>query len=359
MIAIDSPNPTDPRSALADWLELQAMFNAGGFSTGASLLQVLDVLEDPAAAPIPADPDTGEILDEAILEGERTRFVDIAFEEVHYRQKILNESYPFIVDLKHSRLIFVNGDASRNPGQIVYLFCLLASGIRERRFAPNEWLRDAEKNIANSFQICACLAAGGYLRGEVSSFGFPRSTGTGFLPALRDTYRRFGAGTVRNTDDIPEGLPTSLKDGGIDIVGWLDHPDQLPGKLYLLGQCASGLNWRDKSVVEYIPQLHGSWFTLAPAKNHSPAMFIPFPVHYDLDEPRQGPFLNKLKNKIWHEEQRFGIIFDRLRIAHFANVCMRLDEQSRGKIDGADRLNEVEAWVRTTCETAVQVTTLE
>lgn len=325
--------------------------DARGISTRAALLGILDILEDTAAEPDPVDFETGEILDEAILEGERLQFVDIAFEELEYRQRLLGNSYPFEVNAARQNLSKRTDGEDSHPGQIVYLFCLLVSAIRERTLQPISALSQAEREIADAFQVCACLAAGGYLNGEVSSFGFPRATGTNFLTALRDTFARFGIGRVRTNDDIPDGLPTSLKDGGIDVIAWRNHPDGMPGKLYLLGQCASGTHWRDKSILEYIGQLHGSWFTLQPAKHSTPAMFIPFTFHHDLQE-RDGPYLEAVKNRLWHEETRFGIIFDRLRIAHFANDCMSFSEENLQRIDGADRFRQVVNWVQSTRETA-------
>lgn len=168
---------------------------------------------------------------------------------------------------------------------------------------------------------------------------------------LRQTFTRFGIGTVRTNDDIPDGLPTSLKDGGIDVIAWRNHPDGMPGKLYLIGQCASGLQWREKSVVEYIRQLHGSWFTQRPAEYSTPAMFIPFPFHHDIDE-RPGSYLEAVKNRFWHEEPRFGMIFDRLRITHFANACMAFATPHRERVEGTERFDQVVAWVQSTRQTA-------
>lgn len=350
MVVINPPTPSDTRSALADWLELQTLVDARGVSTRSTLLNVLDILEDEALEPNPVDAETGEVLDEAILEEGRQQFVDIAFEELDYRQRILGESYPFEVDVARHHLA-LRDDQANHPGQVVYLFCLLACAIRERKLQPTNVLTQAEQQIADAFQVCACLAAGGYLNGEVSSFGFPRATGTGFLAALRQTFARFGIGTVRASDDIPDGLPTSLKDGGIDVIAWRNHPDGMPGKLYLIGQCASGMHWRDKSVVEYIKQLHGSWFTLRPAEYSTPAMFIPFPFHHDIEEPR-GSFLEAVKNRLWYEEPRFGVIFDRLRITHFANACMAFSAAFRDQVEGAERFDQVINWVQSTRQTA-------
>lgn len=351
MLTISPPSPTDTRSVLADWLELQTLLDARGVSTRASLLSVMDILEDDGAGSDQVDPETGEVLDEAILEGARQQFVNVTFEELHYRQQTLGESYPFVVDVARHRLAKRADEPATHPGQIVYLFCLLSSAIRERKLQPQDVLTHAERNIAGAFQVCACLAAGGYLNGDVSSFGFPRATGTNFLTALRQTFARFGIGTVSTNDDIPDGLPTSLKDGGIDVIAWRDHPDGMPGKLYLIGQCASGLQWRDKSVVEYIKQLHGSWFTRPPAQYSTPAMFIPFPFHHDISE-LAGSYLGAVKYRFWHEEQRFGVIFDRLRITYFANACMAFSAPHRERVEGAERFDQVAAWVQSTCQTA-------
>ena len=351
MLAISPPSPTDTRSALADWLELQTLLDPRGVSTRASLLHVMDILEDEAAEPDRVDIETGEVLDESILEGNRQQVVDVTFEELNYRKEKLGESYPFEVDLPRYRLTRGVDVPVTHVGQVVYLFCLLSSSIRERKFQPHEALTQAERDIADAFQVCACLAAGGYMNGDVSSFGFPRATGTNFLTALRQTFARFGIGTVRASDDIPDGLPTSLKDGGIDVIAWRDHPDGMPGKFYLIGQCASGLQWRDKSVVEYIRQLHGSWFTHRPAEHSTPAMFIPFTFHHDIPE-RAGTYLDAVKNRFWHEESRFGVIFDRLRIAHFANEGMSFSALHRDRIEGSNRFADVTAWVQSTCQTA-------
>ena len=351
MMGLNSPILTDTRSNFADWMELRALLDDRGMSTRAVLLNTLDLIDDDASETNLIDTETGEGLDDAILEEGRNQIVEVAFEELSYRQQILGDSYPFRVDARRGSVNLTLNEQASSPGQIVYLFCLLACAIRERRLQPANALANAEKGIADAFQVCACLAAGGYTNGEVSSFGFPRAQGTGFLTALRKTFLRFGAGTVRASDEIPDGLPTSLKDGGIDVIAWRNQPDGMPGKMYVIGQCASGANWQDKSVVEYIEQLHGAWFTHQPAKHSTPAMFIPFPFHHNIDETN-GSFVDAVRNRFWYEERRFGIIFDRLRIAHFANACMGFSVGHRDQVEGSDRFDEVAAWVQSTRQTA-------
>jgi hypothetical protein len=353
-LLIEEPVSGDTRSRNGDFLELSAITSSRGVSSEASLVSILRITEDPAAdAENGSDPETGEILDGAILEQPREYLTVTAFEELMHRQSCLRDCYPFVVDAARGTLTYQGPDCVTHPGRLVYLFCLMATAIRERRLLPSAAFKYLEQTIGNCFQICACIAAGEFvagaadssMTGHVSSFGFPRATGTAFLPALREAYERFGVGRVRQSGEIPEGLPQELKDGGIDVIAWRTLPDQLPGRMYMLGQCASGKNWRNKSVVEYVEQLHGGWFTNIPAKYSMPAMFIPFPFHHELSEQKEIPFLESVRQRSWYEEMRFGIIFDRLRIPSLAGACMVRPEVVRANVDGTTRLSEVQQWV--------------
>jgi hypothetical protein len=182
--------------------------------------------------------DSDELLDNDIVEDEKNEMFDLVIEELTYRQDKLGEAYPFRVIDRGRTLELLPPDLNAEVGRAVYIFCLLASSIRDAGLQPRDAIRAAEYRIGDVFQVCTCLAAGGFIRGEVASFGWPRATGNGFLPALRQVYERFGFQRVRN--ELPEGWPDSVKVGGIDVVAWRDHPDRMPGKIYLLGQCASG-----------------------------------------------------------------------------------------------------------------------
>ena len=229
------PAPNGTRSANADWMELQAIRSAGRRSTIGDLLGIIDLIEDQAATVGPFDEETGETLDESILETHRNRPVDAVFGE---------------------------------------------------------------------------LAAGGYTAGEVVSFGFPRPTGTAFLPALRATYERFGAGTVKKS--VPPGFPVATKDD-----------------------------------VDRIGQFHG-WFSEQPARHWLPSMFIPFTLHSELADDATATFDQTLANRFLREEARYGIVFDRLRVAHVASACLQANGDVPSRVDGRDRFGEVEAWVETT-----------
>lgn len=71
--------------------------------------------------------------------------------------------------------------------------------------------------------------------------------------------------------------PPEVKDDGVDVIAWADRPDGMPGKIYLLGQVASGEDWPNKSILSKISAFHSVWFSNPrPASTPIPSMFMPF-----------------------------------------------------------------------------------
>lgn len=268
------------------------------------------------------------------------------FEELEFRASCLGESYPFEIDAKRLVVRAVFQAEKIHAGQAAYTFCLLTTALRQRVLTGLESLPETEQEMALLFQSCACMAAGGYFGGAVCSFGFPREEGNAFLPALRAAYRRFGHGDVKT--QIEAGHPNATKDGGIDVIAWRDHPDRLPAKLYSVGQCASGKNWKQKPVVSEMAQFHGTWFTTRPAEFCVPALYIPFMAHDEIDEPAHESYAAVRVRTVAYHERKFGVIFDRLRIAHHAAACAARLGDSRSDVDGAEHVPDVAHWVNRT-----------
>lgn len=341
-----APTANDTRSALADWLELQAIFSVRRLSSKGDLLNAIDIADDEREERFSHDEETGESLDQGILEETRFALLGNVFEELEFRSSCLGDSYPFSIDSRRMTLSADFQAEEPHYGQVAYTFCLLVSAIREHTISGIENQAATEQELALLFQVCACLAAGGYFGGAVCSFGFPRAEGNAFLPALKSAYMRFGHGDVR--DVIEPGHPHATKDGGIDVIAWRDHPDKLPGKLYSLGQCASGRNWKHKPVSSEIGSFHGTWFTTAPAVNCLPALYIPFLIHEDLVEPTGDSFERARMRQVAFHERKFGVIFDRLRIAHHTAACLRIQRNEHERVDGAARVLDVARWVNDT-----------
>ena len=101
------------------------------------------------------------------------------------------------------------------------------------------------------------------------------------------------------------------KDYGVDVVAWRDHADGRPGKLLLLGGCATGIDWESKLDELRPDTFFEQWMIETPPSRALKAFFVPF----------------RLGSDRWDiHSRRAGILFDRCRIA---SVCAQLPVEQR------------------------------
>ncbi len=227
-------------------------------------------------------------------------------------------------------------DVRIRAARTCYLFCLLTSTIRDARITGN--IAALRQSMANHFQAIATDAAAGVLNGQAISFGFPRPSGLGFRAALVEASRQMRLG--RPLETPPLHSKRQEKDAGIDVIAWRDFRDGRPSKLVLLGQVASGHNWKEKSVKNDTYRFFG-WFSERPSEHYIPSVFIPFPLHHECQVQAGVTFEDVAVANAYHLERGFGIIVDRLRIVETA--AARLAEAHDGTSDST--LSSLEAWV--------------
>lgn len=270
---------------IVDWLEYKVL-TSEYFTVGISDLQrIWDTRRN------------AEDLDFENGSSQESDFTQLIFSEINKRIKELNESYPFALSESGESLevkpVF-------NEGSYIYLFCLLLSHVSQGEVLNGSYLPTINGEIRDLFQACSTIAAAGEVDGHSYSFGFPRPDHTGFLDKLKIIYASFGEGKV--VDVIPKGASSSTKDDQIDVIAWKDRPDGAAGKIYLLGQVASGNNWPNKSIKGgAINRFNGTWFG-NPQNSSEPiaALFIPYCVL-----PEDGSNVQDRLNILTHE---FGII---------------------------------------------------
>jgi hypothetical protein len=340
MASIVEPTYNSTRSELVDWLELVALTSPRHHAVEADVIGLRELntgTEDEVSADATND--------EAILETEQEIQLQSLANEIAHRKDILGGAYPFDSGTNGTLLIF-DSTTELTHGQWVYLFCLLSSAITNGYMQPIESLTELAQKVPILFQACACVSAAGFLSGAVSSFGFPRATGERFILALKSTVTRLGEGRVSDNPQVPDTLAAAIKDGGIDVIAWKEFPDKMPGKIYLVGQCASGKHWRDKSVVEYLNQFHGAWFAPPPPSQPIPAMFIPFAFHQDQQENAAQRFEENTHLRLQYDTTRFGIIHDRFRVAHYAGIGFSGVGVITDTVDGFTQFANVCQWVQ-------------
>ena len=353
-LRLEAPDLNSRRARLADWIELQALTSARrSASTSIIRSQVRRQSDDRArASDVDADADdTGEA---EITDRLSDDLEERVSEELAFRLETIGSAYPFeMVSAQGGRsqlLKLRKSWGSAASGELVYVFCLLDSGIRDGLIKCPPSARPLVDAIGNVFQVCSCVAVGGYTNAEVVSFGFPRATGTGFLPALQQAWGRYGSYSI--LANIPHGFDDKLKDGGVDIIAWRHFSDRFAATLIMFVQVASGLDWKDKEVAGDVRTLK-NWFAGLTIEHFLPAICIPFPLWFDLDEPamntdgKRTAFITGVQTRFMYREKKFGVIFDRGRIARFWAHALAADAAKllSHPVDGIDQISKVEGWV--------------
>jgi len=256
--------------------------------------------------------------------------------EISQRIDLLGDAYPFqLTDSGEA----IQVDDSLSSGAYIYLFCLLLSVAQTDEILENDTLA-IDDRARRLFQSCSTLAAAGDLGGNAINFGAPRADHTGFLTALRSVYRTMSEGSVVSAA-LP-GTSPNPKDEDIDVIAWRPRLDG-PGTYYLLGQVATGKNWKGKSVIGAISPFHKLWFTQQPVSTPIPAMFIP----YCLELTRGATIAEQLHVLT----ARYGIVYYRYRLPRFAaqglSRAIGLSTDSKEVIEGVNDYPEIVNWVKT------------
>lgn len=330
MPTLEAPSLTAPLATLADWMELWALTSPRRLATDSDLIAIGQASEDET----PTDAIQADTETEAL-------FSDI-FGELERRARAAQVAYPFALDGRGTTLTTVAGPLS--DAQIAYVFCLLVSEYRRAELVAKGVFQPHAAAVEDLFQVCSTIAAAGLLGGSAVSFGFPRPDGSGFLAAMKRTFEgRVREGWTEAT--ARPGVSSHSKDGGIDVVAWRSFPDELPGKLYLLGQCASGAQYRSKSVRHYLSTFHGDWFTQSPASPPIDALFVPFVLDHELTV-RRGESLAEARTGLYLSLARsLGVLVDRCRMAYLVGLGLLRAAVAPSDVDRADDIGQVRAWV--------------
>jgi hypothetical protein len=256
--------PLDCASQYAiDWLEYKILCSEYGIGSVSELQRIWDTRRN-------SEDDDFEGAD-----SDAEVFLQNMSAEILSRVRQLEEAYPFELS-PNGGTLSLKEDLS--PGAYIYLFCLFLSHPKKGAVLNGKYLPKITNEVRDLFQACSTWAAAALVRGHSYSFGFPRPDGSGFLKKLQIIYNKFGEGKV--VDTIPKGASRRPKDEQIDVIAWKDRPDGAAGKIYILGQVASGNDWPNKTIKgAAISRFHGTWFSNPQvASEASAALFIPFCV---------------------------------------------------------------------------------
>lgn len=307
------PELDAPPGLQADWLEMAAFFSRGKVLI-TELVNQQDLEWD-------QEPEDFSDLDE-LLEDIHSKVIA----EIERRRHDLGSAYPFEISDDGQILSM---QESWNVGQAVYIFCLILSHAPQSELVPKEAApRDEHLREARDlFQICSTMAAAGRTQGPAFATGSPRVDKSKFLEKLRQIWKIYGDGVLH--DEVPQGTPPQHKDEEIDVVSFWPERDGQPGHGYLLGQVASGNDWRTKSILPALNRFK-LWFKVQPAAPAHPAIFIPFPI---ADESMSRDTLY------------YGYVAHRSRLPYLAWMAPTLAQDGIAPIERLDEIGRIYDWL--------------
>ena len=288
---VSTPYDFTDTVGLADWLELTALSSADLSSSHGDIERVLRISGQ-------YDTDEGLKGEDDLIEDKTSE----VFNELGYRASAANDGYPFKI---HRARVQFRADSGAWSEYLPYISCLCLS------YGP---LRDnvvATQGLEEGFEHLCRETAKAYVAGEGVRFGSPRRVEE--LPrTFREAVNELCNNLLLEGGGHSHGPTADPHDGGVDIVAWRPFADGQSGKLVLFGQCATS-HWENKSH-ELDPQMFcNEWMKYPPQSPIVKCMFTPERVDY---------------TSLPYRTRRAGIIFDRCRIAMYAQEQLRSPSSS-------------------------------
>lgn len=314
----------------ADWIELKALESDDSLFRASELRRMLDVQSEYGGDSYDSD---DLHIEDAILRW---------FAEIKCRENVLSNAYPFFIQEDEIRLKAI--DDSNKPGIYSYILCLFLSHANDTEALNGKTFLNLQGNdpAREYFQIISTIASSGYLKGSSISFGWPRQDASKFVDALKRVSEKAldGAG-VRETAHA--AAPLRVKDFEIDIISWVPVNDNMPGKVFLISQVASGYNWKEKPLRSSILRDLHPWLDskFASDENIATGLFIPFCIESDHGE--------SLDKTLWllSSSSRKNIIFYRYRIPFYVQQAFEsgLSGQAGIEIERENDMDKMYDWV--------------
>ena len=217
-----APDLNSRRARLADWLELEALTSPRRQASVSSIRSQVRKAGDDRMSPKDVDVDADDTGEPEILDRLSDDLEEKVFDEIAFRIATVGKSYPFELitggrGLSH--VLKLRGSwENAVTGELIYIFCLLDSGIRDGLISYPKSARPLVNAIGNVFRFAHALPSAAIPMRKWCRSAFHVATGDGFLPALQAAWARYGSFGVYET--VPYGFDDRLKDGGVDIIAW-------------------------------------------------------------------------------------------------------------------------------------------
>lgn len=319
----------------ADYIELTAYFSEASEAFFSVLIHAMQISTEQDRVNISSEVSVREEI------ASETR------EVIRRRAELLGDVYPFSLGKGEDSLLYTGPGTSSlslshacSLGQTSYMLSLVLSNLPPvgQVLDTNRVKVDKREimKIRKYFQYIATAALAGEISGSAWSFGFPRLDGAKFQDALREVWRTLRDGEV-NSSLVDSKI---TKDDKIDVIAARTHSDGYPGYLLAVGQVATGRNWKDSSIIEYVVRggdFRTKWFLPQPVTDFICYNIVPFTFAY-FTEAERFEFSNLCLD--------LGNILHRLRIPYRVKEACLLHKEGKISIQEVDKLNEVVDWIK-------------
>lgn len=265
----------------ADYVEVVAVFSNDSFI---SVADMLDRLKDQGLIR-----QKEKDADQAEQNDENQVFVENIFRLIVDRGQLYGDDYPF--SIRDSNKIILKEPNSLTQRNKLYLFLLFSSSLNLFGIFQPE--------LTTEFELVCYHVLKNFLPSHavIRSFGKNTTyTGTA-VQKIRALASEINVGT----DDtaLDQISPIGMQERGLDLIGWIPFTDNVPNLLTVMGQCACGKEWYQKTRETERYNRYFSFHCSKPV--HS--MFIPFSI------------IDFNRNILYQNDECNGrLIFERKRI---------------------------------------------
>lgn len=265
----------------ADYVEVVSVFSNGSFI---SVTDILDRFHDEGLIR-----QKERDADQAEQNDDNQVFVESIFRLIGDREQLYGEDYPFLI--RDANKIIVKESENLSQRNKLYLFLLFSSSLNLFSLFQPE--------LTTEFELVCYHVLKNFLptQAEIRSFG----KNTDYAGTAVQKIKALASELNVGIDDtaLDQISPLGMQERGLDLIGWIPFTDNVPNLLTIMGQCACGKEWYNKTRET---ERYNRYFSFHCSKPiHS--MFIPYSI---IDYNRNILFQN--------DECNDRLIFERKRI---------------------------------------------
>jgi len=235
------PSDSSKINEVADFLEYSAWKN-GLYSINEASNQMAMADEEHYTDNPEPGVDEFDIAEDARSE----RFSNVLL-HLEFRDRVGEDAYPFCIDRNYG--VVRRKDKEFGHASLIYVFLLLATRLRMTRIEEGKhngvWgyilFEELCEQILKYYLGSNSIT---YIVGTSREIERPDYSQTQFARTVNEWCSKIGIG--RKYKDHNYGQRDQLKDGGLDIAGWLPFRDNSDGFPLFLCQCKTGTNYEQQ-----------------------------------------------------------------------------------------------------------------